>query len=853
MKKLAAIRVDQRFKNVYPIRKNQWENRALLFFKKNWATFLLTLFIFLLTPILNRTQHGWEDALMRLHTRKQFSAPIKIVYFDENDIASLGGWPLARNVYAFVAERLYQLGVKVVGFDVYWGARSNGPDENDLALAAMLDQRENLCGSFYFEALDATGSVETRAPKLEWPDSLAAREKAITASGLHAPAEEFLRGPARYGFANLLADDRAMIREAPLFARNGNAIYPSFARVLAQRFTSEANFSTATRMRINYHVAPQDLPLIPVRELVAATAGSARLAELRGSLVLVGIISPQLGFTRPTPIAPEMPVVAIHAQALDNLLTQSALRPFPQWLWFIALALLALLFASLHNTKAKKLFVAMFVLALSGVLAAIGLWRVHSIFPLYAYLLGLLLLLAPGMSARLRRQRETLADEAAKREALEKEFRATVQAATQAQAETTKARQRYQQELARLRRELTVIAPQQHEAPKSEDFPEIVHAPHSPMAKILAELGRIAATDAPVLITGESGAGKELIAHALHQKSQRSHAPFLALNCAALPESLLESELFGYEKGAFTGAQTSKLGLFEAAHQGAIFLDEISAMPLAFQAKLLRVLQNGQFFRVGATQARTVDVRVLAAANRPLPALVEQGAFREDLYFRLNVLPLNLPPLRERPMDLPLLLSHFLRGASCKISEEALRALQEHAWPGNIRELQNLTARMRVLGENAVISSEWVRQQLPSSSAMPTTDSIDEQILRLYRELEFRNDANTQIAAALGNLHRSTVTEYLKGMTFLYFAEAQFQLEAALRRFNPQPEAARDARLKSRLLKYLHNLRAEIDPRQSLQSNLERITERIRKMPQRYHAATLECAKACWQGKWRLE
>jgi len=325
------------------------------------------------------------------------------------------------------------------------------------------------------------------------------------------------------------------------------------------------------------------------------------------------------------------------------------------------------------------------------------------------------------------------------------------------------------------------------------------------------------------------------------------------VNCAALPESLLESELFGHEKGAFTGALVAKAGLFETADQGTIFLDEIAAAPPVFQAKLLRVLQNGEFFRVGATQMRTANVRVLAAANRPLMPLIAQGLFREDLYYRLNVLPLDLPPLRERAMDIPLLLARFLEGASCKISEAALHVLQECDWPGNVRELQNLAARMRVLGENAVISSEWVRKQLPSSAAATVVAAgLDEQILRLYRELEFRNDANTQIAAHLGNLHRSTVTEYLKGMTFFYFAEAQFQLATALRLFNPQPEAARDARLKSRMLKYLHNLRDEIDPQQSLQSNLERMAERIRKMPQRYHAAALECAKAYWHGKWKM-
>ncbi len=364
--------------------------------------------------------------------------------------------------------------------------------------------------------------------------------------------------------------------------------------------------------------------------------------------------------------------------------------------------------------KPEKLRVATWtpiVLAALLFISAIVLWKVHIVFPLYASFAGILFLSIPYLLERLHNQKRMVAAEITKREALEKQFAEMVRATSRLQEENETTRRQYQSEIERLRRELT-LAPAATMASLHQEFPEIVCSPASPLAKILAELPRVAATDAPVLITGESGTGKELIAQAIHRKSKRAGQAFVAVNCGALAESLLESELFGHEKGAFTGAHQTKAGFFETANKGTIFLDEISATTPSFQARLLRVLQEGQYFRVGSTQVRTVDVRVIAASNRSLEKLVAAREFRDDLYFRLNVLPVHLPPLRERTDDIPLLLSHFLPGDNYKISTEAMRLLQAHAWPGNIRELQNIAARMRVVGDGQIVDSEWVRKQL---------------------------------------------------------------------------------------------------------------------------------------------
>jgi len=230
------------------------------------------------------------------------------------------------------------------------------------------------------------------------------------------------------------------------------------------------------------------------------------------------------------------------------------------------------------------------------------------------------------------------------------------------------------------------------------------------LARVMATVHRAAATDTTVLLLGESGTGKELVARSLHALGGRADGPFVAINCAAIPETLLETELFGHEKGAFTGASARKAGRFELAHRGTLFLDEIGDLPIGLQAKILRALEEKKFDRVGGTQPLQVDVRVVAATNRNLKAAVAARQFREDLYFRLSVFPIDIPPLRERPGDIEVLARHFvdrfcrdLKKKTLTLSAEAIDELQRYRWPGNVRELQNCIERAAILVDGDTI------------------------------------------------------------------------------------------------------------------------------------------------------
>ncbi len=264
-----------------------------------------------------------------------------------------------------------------------------------------------------------------------------------------------------------------------------------------------------------------------------------------------------------------------------------------------------------------------------------------------------------------------------------------------------------------------------------EGSPEIVG--ESPqIQRVREQIARVAPTNATVLITGETGTGKELVARALHQSSPRATKPFLALNCAAFTETLLESELFGHERGAFTGADRSRQGVFEAAHEGILFLDEIGEMAPTAQAKLLRVLTDGQVTRVGSTKPRCVDVRVLSATHRDLQQLVREGSFREDLFYRVAVVPIDVPPLRDRREDIPLLCELFLQAAAKELklprktlSAAAIDLLRNYSFPGNIRELRNLIERACILSSGEIIGPDSFPVAAQSAGSHAVSRALD--------------------------------------------------------------------------------------------------------------------------------
>lgn len=304
---------------------------------------------------------------------------------------------------------------------------------------------------------------------------------------------------------------------------------------------------------------------------------------------------------------------------------------------------------------------------------------------------------------------------------------------------------------------------------------------HPLMQKIQAMVHRVAHTDATVLITGESGTGKELVARAIHNFSPRANHPFVPVNCAAIPQELLESELFGHVRGAFTGALSSRVGMFQLADGGTILLDEVAEMPIALQAKLLRVLQSKEIRSVGADRTLAVDARVIASTNKDLAKEVEKGAFREDLFYRLQVIPIHLPPLRARRSDIPMLVQYFLErsnkkyGRNIEIAPEAMIYLWEYDWPGNVRELENLIERLVILSENhwlgpedlpahvrSFISEKKIPHPVLNDKDLNLRHALEQYKSRIIDEALRRTNGNKTAAAQLLGLKRTTLVAMLR-------------------------------------------------------------------------------------------
>ncbi len=308
------------------------------------------------------------------------------------------------------------------------------------------------------------------------------------------------------------------------------------------------------------------------------------------------------------------------------------------------------------------------------------------------------------------------------------------------------------------------------ELPKADSRVKMIGVSRA-IQEVFKLVGRVARSDAPVLIAGESGTGKELVAKAVHEYSPRRQREMITINCGAIPENLLESELFGHEKGSFTGAIARRAGRFEQADGGTLFLDEIGDMPMSIQVKLLRVLQDGSFSRVGSNETLTTDVRIIAATHKSLSAEVSAGRFREDLYYRLNVVELKIPALRERPEDIPLLAEFFLQRitrkngmARIKLSAEAVSTLQAHTWPGNVRELENTIARACALAaSNILLPSDIPLASAPGKAPAQIAASIRQLLLAAPREERLLDWVTRELAChvldeAHGDLKRAANT-----------------------------------------------------------------------------------------------
>ena len=817
------------------------------------------------------------DAWLRWRAPLAVSSDLVIVV---RDPASGGEGAGDRALIAGLITNLTRSGAAVVGVDVPLGQPSFA-DRRGAAGDAMLSQTILLAGNVVFPiALDRwaprAGHPDADPPPghRAWP-ALSTTTALLETRALTPPLQAMVQPAKNVGHTIVQADPDGVVRRVPLFVRLGDRGVPAFGLALAAAFAK----GDPPRIRVDRHgqalvgfagpAFPQGFNVVPLSELVATIERreTETLEKLFAGRIVLLLLEPSRA-PHPTPLG-SMSDGVIQAQLLNAVLTSAWIRPVSFAWAAIVTALLAAVAAWLWLT-ARWWTAVIGVLGLALVYAA-SLFLVPSraglLLPVAAPLVAVVVSSAAALvwnqlssGNRLRRLedevgaiREALVRQESQVEGLEEDLeaaRAAVARSTDAEeglrAQLAAARAQEVQTRARLERlerdarsgpPLPLSdAAQERLREASEQVGIVTHDPA--LLAAFRDLEKAARSSLPILVAGEPGTGKELFARAVHRLSPRADGPFVAVNMAAIPAELFESEMFGHVRGSFTGAVGDRKGHFEQANRGTIFLDEVGELRPDHQSKLLRVLQDKSFHRVGATRPTTVDARVVAASNRDLERGVADGWFREDLYFRLKGLVLRLPPLRERRQDIPLLAARFLQEAAAEagrptpaLSPAALAALEKSDWPGNARELQNCLRQALALADGAEINAEDLR--LTPREAGRDEPGGDAAVLAALRQHGFDMQAT---ARALG-WDRSTVTQRLKGLGFRALVEAGGDRQKAALELAGDAALGRTVELKLR--EYSEHLMKVVESFPTADEAIAACRRRFKNLPER-HFRSLE-------------
>ena len=842
-----------------------------------------------LSGVFDALERDALSAKYHLRGESTIDSSIVILYFDNHAVDVLGGFPLKRHYYALLIDALRDLGAKVIGVDVAFTEPDKEHPEYDQALSSIVRKSGNVVLGGYFRSLSdsilKTSDEHIDSSVLRFTTGSCGPFQIRRGSQLDVPFPELLDVAVGFGHTNLTDD-----LHTPLLIEvaAGRYLY-SFGYAIARTSLDETDASDVPGdsrgdVSINYAGGLHSLNLVPAISFLKAydtrkNGGipSMEVQRMKGKIILVGFIAEGRSLFVDTPFESQFPSIGVHATFIHNLLYHNFLSqasPLIEPSLALVLGLLTV-FLMLMRHELAGLLCIFGVMLLLIIVSYVSFSSASYILPIVRpnfvigfIALGLLLYkhqVVKGEVLSLSEQKERVTHLLQKKESvlksLEDELALSQTQHAEDRAEVLLAEVRkYKAEVSLLRsqaEDLKPFAPVQPEASEEAmNFNGIVYRSPGLMAGVVEFIKKIADNDATVLILGESGTGKELVARALHQESHRRDKPFVAVNCGALTETLLESELFGHEKGAFTGAVKEKPGRFELAEGGTIFLDEIAETSEAFQIKLLRVLQEGTFERVGGTATKKGNVRVIAATNKDIKQMVEQKQFRDDLFYRLNVLTVQLPPLRDRLEDIPLLVDHIVATEfpSIRSSAAVMHTLQQYSWKGNVRELQSAVKRAALLAkaeERDIMRIKDFPEEI-ASAAIVSLD-IEERIVHSLREKQFSRNAISETADEVGGLNRGTVAEYFRGYCFKVFVEKQCDLAASVRTIAGDGGGNVDERVHKKLQEYIGNAIELVDRRLPLEHSTKESKPKYKNLPQRYHPYLDKIIESYHQRKWSLD
>jgi len=720
---------------------------------------------------------------------------IVLINITNEDIEQIGPWPIKRSYYALLIHELSKLGVKKIGLEIFLSSRFVTQTIYDNLLKKEIEN------SGVVVLGSVTGKI-IRSDNKFYTDSLS------------FPSPKLLNENLTTGHLNYIKDEGIVI---PLTISQRSEDEKAFSVQLADTILMDnditVNFISSWKKFIRYSA-------VDFSKLVYSN--SNELKNFVNKIVIIGLSDTQIAPSIETVFDDEMPGVALHAFALDNILNSRFIRTNYETVSGI-LFFLILLVMIFYQNKRRFGFLKFYLLPLTILLSLsfilLEYFYIRLMFSFF--IIPFIVLFITDLIIHLKKEKEILYGALNEAEVLKSLLNKKESELLHLQNELESDGNEsgiLHEKIKSLKSDIEKLKESGEdraeavlkESKQPENFYGIIYRSKI-MAEVVDLIKKAAPTDTTVLIIGESGTGKELAANAIHSLSGRKDKNFVAVNCGALTESLLESELFGHVRGAFTGASADKLGRFETADKGTILLDEIAETSENFQVKMLRVLQSGEIEKVGSSKQHKVDVRVIAATNKELEPAVKEKIFREDLYYRLNVFKIILPPLRERKEDIDTLTTFFLKreSESFVISKAAILALNEYVWKGNVRELESVIKRA-VIFARAEKRNMIQLSDLPKELVKETKYNFENLVLESLRNKNFSHSSITDTAKELGNVNRTMIAENFRGTAFKVFVECNFDLDGAVEAIAQTNDSDVKDKVKNKIQTFLKNIEDDI-------------------------------------------